>query len=198
MPRLSLYFHPNFADENWQDFTYFLEAPADENGHGHRGEWVLGRHPASDLTVAIRNVSRRHAVIAYSYAADCWSLEDLGSDGGTFLNGKRLQKGDRPPLNVGDKIYLANHLISVVEDDWDTAATGDEVGPSTIASTTPIDYRPVVEPAPAPAPAPAPKTYADTAYLALQWTITPTTPLGVAVRLVVVAMASLVVVLVLQ
>jgi hypothetical protein len=195
MPTLSLFFHEHFADENWKDLTYQLQTPEDEHHHGKTGEWVLGRHPASDLTIAIRNVSRKHAAISYSYAADRWSLEDLGSDGGTFLNGRRLKPGDRPSLAIGDQIYLSSNLITVVEDEQDTV--GDH-GPPTVASTTPIDYRPVVEPAPAPAPAPAPKTYADTAYLALQWTITPTTPLGVAVRLVVVAMASLVVVLVLQ
>jgi pSer/pThr/pTyr-binding forkhead associated (FHA) protein len=206
MPTLSVYFDKFFRDENWRDITYRLDAPIDVNGHGEKGEWVLGRSPATDLTIAIKNVSRRHAVISYSYAASLWSLEDLGSQAGTFHNGKRLGQDDRPHLTVGDKIYLASNLINVVEDEQDTV---EDAGPPTVASTTPIDYRPQVElattpppppptPTQAPTPTPSPKTYADTAYMALQWVMSPTTTLGGIYRLFLLALGSAVAVLVVR
>jgi len=71
-----------------------------------------------------------------------------------------------------------------------------ELGPPTIASTTPlVIVPPPPPPALAPAPAPA-RTYADAAYLAMQWVTSPSSALGVAMRLVVLAVATLVAVLV--
>ena len=188
MPSLTLYFGLDFADENWAGLSYQLDCPG---GHKHGGEWILGRAPTSDLTISVRNVSRRHAAIAYSYAADRWSVQDLGSSEGTFLHGKKLAPGDQHPLNIGDRLYLASNLINVVEDEQDTV--GDP-GPPTVASTEPIDWRPAADP-PAPPP-PAPASYADNINFALQWLATPTTWLGGAVRFVVLALVALVVVVV--
>jgi len=60
-------------------------------------------------------VSRRHARIALQDGK--YSLEDLGSTNGTFINrGKRLAPGAREPLSDGDEIivgktFLRFHLI---------------------------------------------------------------------------------------
>jgi hypothetical protein len=43
---------------------------------------------------------------------------------------------------------------------------------------------------------PPPRTYADAAYLAMNWVISPSSALGVAMRMVVLAVATLVAVLV--
>lgn len=189
MPSLTLYFGLSFADENWAGLSYQLDCPG---GHRHGVEWILGRLPTCDLTINIRNVSRRHVAIAYSYAADRWSVSDLGSQEGTFLNGKKLAPGDVHSLKVGDCLWLASNPINVVEDEQDTI--GDH-GPPTVASTEPVDYRPSSPPSSPPALPPA-TSYADNINFALQWLATPTTWLGGAVRLVVVALVALVVVLV--
>jgi len=188
MPTITLYFADDFADENWRGISYQLDCPG---GHKHGGEWILGRAPDNDLTISARNVSRRHAAIAYSYAADRWSIQDLGSSEGTFLHGKKLGPGDLHPLKIGDRFYLASNLINVVEDEQDTV--GGDPGPPTVASTEPIDWQPAADP-PAPAPAPAPASYADNIHFALHWLATPTTWLGGAVRFLVLALVSLVVV----
>ncbi|MDR1944474.1 MAG: FHA domain-containing protein [Synergistaceae bacterium] len=67
---------------------------------------VLGRDGESggffkdDMTV-----SRRHARID---AIDgTWRIEDLGSMNGTWLNGKRLERGRPYPLGAGDTVALS-------------------------------------------------------------------------------------------
>lgn len=196
-PSLTLFFGDDFADEAWRSLSYKLDAPTDSKS----GEWVLGRHPASELTISIRNVSRRHAAIAYSYAANRWSIQDLGSTKGTALNGKWLKPGDLHPLAIGDRVYLADNLINVVEDEQDTV--GSDEGPPTLASTEPMDYRPVVDlpqtlptPTPTPAPAPTPaRTFEDAAYLWAQWAISGSTVAGKVYRLIVLAAGTAFVVL---
>lgn len=203
----ALYFPDSFADKNWAGLTYAIESVNSKEGLSRSGEWLLGRHPAADLTFAIKDVSRRHAVVGYSYANNRWTIADLGSATGTRVRGKAIEQGRPEPINVGDRIWLGANQIIVVEDEGDTVGK-DEVGESTIADTKPLDHRPQVEPPappilhpPPPPPAPPillpppPKTYADTLYLALQWCITPTTALGVAVRLVLAAVATMVLVL---
>jgi hypothetical protein len=178
---LTLFFGDDFADEAWRGRSYKLDAPTDSN----IGEWLLGRAPESHLTISIRNVSRRHAAIAYSYAADRWSIQDLGSAKGTSLNGKWLTPGEPRPLMIGDSLYLGPNLINVVEDEQDTVG-GDE-GPPTLASTEPMDYRPAVEPPPAAAAPPPARTFEDAAYLWAQWAISGSTVAGKVYRLIVLA-----------
>jgi len=192
MPSLSLYFAPNFADLLWQNLTYKLEVTTEDDRH--YGEWILGRSPTCELTISIRDISRKHAAINYSYAADQWSAQDLGSQEGTVLNGQRLKRGDQQPIAIGDRLWLASNLITIVEDDQDTV--GKDNGPPTVASTKPLPFIPAPAPAPAPAPPAPAATYADNIGFALQWLATPTTWMGGAVRFVVVALVALVVVLV--
>lgn len=51
-------------------------------------ELVIGRDPASDIPTSNPTVSRRHAKL--SHDGDHWVLEDLGSSGGTFVDGRRV------------------------------------------------------------------------------------------------------------
>lgn len=96
MPKLTLYFPPEFDDPAWAGSSFCLDAPGGDHKHGRAGEWVLGRHPAADVTIASRTVSARHAAIAYSYAADRWSIQDLGSTNGTRINSELLAEGLAP------------------------------------------------------------------------------------------------------
>lgn len=189
VPKLTLYFPDDFGDALWAGETFALEAPKE------RGtvEWLLGRSPASDLTITIRTVSRRHAAIAYSYAASRWSISDLSSALGTYVNGKKI---DAPQvIGIGDKFYLGTPEARVhcVEDEHDTLSP-DEQGPPTIVSATPLPSWPQ---APEPAQPPqGPRTYGDVAYLVMQWVVSPSTALGVVMRLVVLGVATFVAVLV--
>ena len=187
VPKLTLYFDNDFGDSAWANLTFALHAPEKV-----RGEWVLGRSPACDLTIKIREVSARHCVITYSYARDAWTLTDLGSTNGTYHKGRRLLPGEGVALQLRDKISLAaNARIQVVEDEEDTISP-DYEGPSTVASTTPLDYRPqgvAVAPAPAPEPVSSSKTPWDSVYLGTQWLLSGSTTAGKIYRLVMAALA---------
>jgi hypothetical protein len=185
MPSLTLFFPNDFADYKLAGETFQLDCPG---SHQQSGEWVLGRDPASDLTIEIRNVSRRHAAISYSYAADRWGLQDLKSSEGTFIAGKRLTPGDLHPLNIGDRFYLADNMVNVVEDEHDTV--GGLNGPPTVASTQPITQWPPSfdvpeQPPPSPAPPPPARSWADSLYFFLEWTVTAQTRAGKLYRLTV-------------
>ena len=55
-------------------------------------------------------VSRRHARITFQEGK--YSLEDLGSTNGTFINrGKRLAAGARQPLSDGDEIIVGKTFL---------------------------------------------------------------------------------------
>lgn len=181
--KLTLFFPDDFGDPLWAGSVYALEAPDDSS----TGEWVLGRSPAADLTINHRMVSVRHAVIAYSFAADRWSLNDLKSSNGTYLNGARVTAGNAEPLNIGDRFYLGTAAAKVhcVEDEQDTISP-DEAGPETVASTTPLATLP---PAPASPPPPA-RTLADSVYLAAQWLVSGTTVAGKVYRVVLLAAST--------
>ena len=62
---------------------------------------MIGRGPANDVTVDDRKASRRHCQIRR--AGSYFTLEDLGSVNGTFLNGQRTTQAQ---LNDGDVIRV--------------------------------------------------------------------------------------------
>lgn len=63
---------------------------------------LVGRSRGCDVQLAGTAVSSEHAAIAW--AAGGWTLRDLGSRNGTFLDGRRLSPGETAPLAVGDRI----------------------------------------------------------------------------------------------
>jgi predicted component of type VI protein secretion system len=69
---------------------------------------TLGRDDC-DVVLSDPEVSRRHAFVGES--ADGFTLEDLGSTNGTFVNGERI---DGPqPLRSGDEIRFGNTVWHV-------------------------------------------------------------------------------------
>ena len=76
-----------------------------------RPEVVVGRDPNVDLTLLSPSVSRRHAKLMRD--GDGYSLEDLGSSNGTFLNGERL--AGRRALKSGDQIRLGQAILLTYE-----------------------------------------------------------------------------------
>ena len=69
---------------------------------------VVGRSRDCDIVLTDSNVSRRHAEI--SLRDGSWSIADLGSTNGTYLNGESL---DGPqPLHPGDRIRIGDNEFS--------------------------------------------------------------------------------------
>ena len=94
------------------------------SGSDRDGEYFLdkdvfrvGRAPGSELVLADRTVSGRHARIVR--LADGFWLEDLGSTNGTFANGRKI---DRQRLRTGDRIAF-DKIEFVFEDPGDVPRT---------------------------------------------------------------------------
>jgi hypothetical protein len=68
----------------------------------------MGRLESNDVVLDDYKVSREHAVL--KYAGGEFTLVDLASTHGTFVNGERI---DRSVVKVGDKIQITNHEIAL-------------------------------------------------------------------------------------
>ncbi|HEU0029325.1 MAG TPA: SpoIIE family protein phosphatase [Kofleriaceae bacterium] len=73
------------------------------------GEYVIGRRSDCQIFVPDMRVSRQHARLWKD--GEGWTLEDLGSNNGTFINGVRLQQATQ--LKHEDEILIANNRIRV-------------------------------------------------------------------------------------
>ena len=73
------------------------------------GEYVIGRRSDCQIFVPDMRVSRQHARLWRD--GEAWTLEDLGSNNGTYINGVRLQSATQ--LRHDDEIMIANNRIRV-------------------------------------------------------------------------------------
>jgi serine phosphatase RsbU (regulator of sigma subunit) len=84
-----------------------VEGPQ-ERGLGD-GPVTIGRAEECEVVLADRAMSRRHAKLVRENGE--WWLEDLGSRGGTWLNGREL--AGRTRLSAGDRIGVGMSLLLV-------------------------------------------------------------------------------------
>ena len=82
------------------------------------GEYVIGRRSDCQVFVPDMRVSRQHARLWRD--GDSWTLEDLGSNNGTYVNGVRLQGSTL--LHNEDEILIANNKIRVEAQDFPSDA----------------------------------------------------------------------------
>lgn len=73
------------------------------------GEYVIGRRADCQIFVPDMRVSRQHARLWRT--GETWTLEDLGSNNGTFVNGVKVQASIQ--LKHDDEITIANNKIRV-------------------------------------------------------------------------------------
>jgi serine phosphatase RsbU (regulator of sigma subunit)/pSer/pThr/pTyr-binding forkhead associated (FHA) protein len=83
------------------------------------GEYVIGRRSDCQIFVPDMRVSRQHARLWRDNEA--WSLEDLGSNNGTFVNGVKVQAATQ--LRHDDEIVIANNRIRVEARDAEIKTT---------------------------------------------------------------------------
>lgn len=74
-----------------------------------RASLILGREAGADISLPFNTVSARHARL--SRAGEDWSLADLGSANGTFLDDRRLHVGEPRPLRAGQSFRLADVTV---------------------------------------------------------------------------------------
>jgi phosphoserine phosphatase RsbU/P len=77
------------------------------------GEHVIGRRSDCQIFVPDMRVSRQHARLWRE--GESWTLEDLGSNNGTYVNGVRVQAAT--PLRHEDEIAIASNKIRVEAQD---------------------------------------------------------------------------------
>jgi hypothetical protein len=75
-----------------------------------RTQTTIGRTPDCDIFLDDVTVSRRHAIVAKG--AGTFTLEDLGSLNGTFLNRHRIEQAD---LENGDEVQIGKYRLIFLE-----------------------------------------------------------------------------------
>jgi pSer/pThr/pTyr-binding forkhead associated (FHA) protein len=73
-----------------------------------RPDMTLGRHSEADLRLPLPDVSRRHC--RFIWAAGVWSVTDLASTNGIFVNGLSVQRSD---LVEGDLVAIGGFTFKV-------------------------------------------------------------------------------------
>jgi hypothetical protein len=75
---------------------------------------LIGRGKDSDIVLLEQGVSREHARL--QRGPQGWTLVDLGTTNGTFVNGKRLPAQDAFLLRPGDRITIGSSVLAIQED----------------------------------------------------------------------------------
>ncbi len=95
------------------------------------GPITIGRTPDNKIVVPHPQVSARHAQILNQGGS--LFLEDLGSGNGTFVRGQRVARGQRVPVQNGEKVYIgpmpvlihvAGEQVNVVIEDQQASWAG--------------------------------------------------------------------------
>jgi serine phosphatase RsbU (regulator of sigma subunit)/pSer/pThr/pTyr-binding forkhead associated (FHA) protein len=73
-----------------------------------KGDYIIGRRSDCQIFVPDMRVSRQHALIHRKGKG--WVIQDLGSNNGTFVNGKKVQE---QILEHEDQIKIAHNVITV-------------------------------------------------------------------------------------
>jgi DNA-binding CsgD family transcriptional regulator len=100
-------------------------------------ELVLGRRETSDLVLSDPHVSRSHAVIRRQSGA-VW-VEDLGSTGGTFVNGEAISAH---AINHGDLVRFGTVEVRYE----DRASLMDSAEDTQMIPLPEVENRPVLSP----------------------------------------------------
>jgi pSer/pThr/pTyr-binding forkhead associated (FHA) protein len=89
----------------------------------HRAQILLGRRGGVDVLLPHAAVSSVHARI--ERRGDSYQLVDDRSTNGTYLNGARLEPGEKRPLAEGDKIGIGEFIVEVAAVEADDPPTGE-------------------------------------------------------------------------
>lgn len=71
----------------------------------------IGRGEDSDIVLAEQGVSRRHARLAQGPQG--WTVTDLGTTNGTFVNGRRIPDSEPIPVQPGDRLSIGSSVLAL-------------------------------------------------------------------------------------
>lgn len=94
---------------------------------------TVGRATANDIVLSDARASRAHARLTYTNSQ--WTLVDLGSSAGTFVNGDPMP--DQVVLRPGDVIRMGDSVLRFETGTASTDTAPEDVGPAVI--DTPAD-----------------------------------------------------------
>ncbi|MBR6058469.1 MAG: Flp pilus assembly complex ATPase component TadA [Victivallales bacterium] len=113
-------------------------------------EMTLGRHSESNIVLSGAGISRHHARLIQ--ANGMLFIEDVGSSGGTYVNGEAIQ--EMTALEDNDVITIGDNMLRILESEAEGGSLAN------IASEPPVEepvaVAPVTPPPPPPAPVAAP------------------------------------------
>ena len=112
-------------------------------------EMTLGRHSESNIVLSGAGISRHHARLVQ--ANGMLFIEDVGSSGGTFVNGEAIQA--MTPLEENDVVTIGDNTLHI-EDVASAADAAEDEIPVEPTLAEPIAATPTPTPQPPPQPAP--------------------------------------------
>ncbi|HXB20924.1 MAG TPA: FHA domain-containing protein [Candidatus Solibacter sp.] len=105
-----------------------------------QGALTIGRLPDNSLQIDNLAVSGHHAKVYWDQ--DHYTVEDLGSLNGTYVNSQRIGKA---PLRDGDQLLIGKHLVQFKDEGLKTAPSqpAKKAGPATpvLESTVVLDTK---------------------------------------------------------
>ncbi|MBO7534826.1 MAG: FHA domain-containing protein, partial [Victivallales bacterium] len=118
-------------------------------------EMTLGRHSESNIVLSGAGISRHHARLVQ--ANGMLFIEDVGSSGGTFVNGEAIQA--MTPLEENDVVTIGDNTLRIEDTASAANAAADEipVEPTLAEPIAETPAPPPPQPAPVVAPPPSPE-----------------------------------------
>lgn len=104
---LTAYRERKSTKKNWHEVANDMELA--EQGKTYElgcDEVLIGRHASADIRLPDLSVSRYHAMLTVSEGK--WSIRDMGSKSGLFVNGTMVREA---VLNENDVITLGNRRL---------------------------------------------------------------------------------------
>ncbi|MBE6372683.1 MAG: FHA domain-containing protein [Lentisphaerae bacterium] len=109
-------------------------------------EWPIGRHADCAIVLESRQVSRKHAMLFGG--GETWFISDLGSTGGTWLNGEKIT--DPVPFSSSDQLKIGDWILKLADQEGKASDEPAEISkPENEApapQSAPVDAVPAAEP----------------------------------------------------
>ncbi|MDE5584277.1 MAG: FHA domain-containing protein [Ruminococcus sp.] len=105
------YCEKKHAQRHWQGISHDMELSMPDVSYPlNCDEILIGRHASADIRLPDLSVSRYHAIM--TVANGIWTITDIGSKSGVFVNGtlvssRRLREND--VINLGNKRLIFRH-----------------------------------------------------------------------------------------